>query len=191
MIKSHSLPVFIPIHWSKYCKYSEDVAILFLSGYHLNFAWEAEFKVKTSKMGGFIVAPWWPQSPLSLLFGLLSFYSILSPSLSLSSYRITCVLPLPSLPSLPACLDDTWSGLSLILGQLSLPTWALPDNTVQADTNIIKNEKQLVRDPASVNMKWKVEERRDGCLTVQKEKLKNSQRGPVQGAEWPLARSLT
>lgn len=84
--------------------------------------------------------------------------SLLKPSFSsLLSQSLCSALPHTDPPPHlhpPACLGDTWSGLSLIPGQLfSLPRRGSPDNTAQADTDIIKNEKQLVRDSASVDMK--------------------------------------
>lgn len=133
-------------------------------------------------------------TPLSSLWptpGLPSFPP--SPSQSLSHpLPHTSVPPPPHLPpsplSLPVWVTPGWVSLWSWDG-FFLPTRALADNTVQLHTNIIKNEKQLVRVAASADMKWKVEERRDGCLTVQRERLKNSQRGPVRSAEGPMARS--
>lgn len=57
------------------------------------------------------------------------------------------------------------------------------------DTNVIKNEKQLVRVAASVDMKRRAEERSDRRLTVQserldkKEKKKKRRRGRGGGEE--------
>lgn len=67
------------------------------------------------------------------------------------------------------------------------------------DTNVIKNEKQLVRVAASVDMKRRAEERSDRRLTVQSERLnkkekKKKRRRSVEGgggsgdppkAPWP------
>lgn len=114
-------------------------------------------------------------------------------SLSLLLFLSPSLFPNP--PLLLPPLFPRLSGWHLV-GSLSDPgtfffffllTRALPDNTAQPDTNIIKNEELLVRVPANADMKWKVGERRDGCLTVQRERLKNSQWGPVRSAEGPMA----
>lgn len=115
-------------------------------------------------------------------------------SFPLSSPRspsLSPVLPHTSTPhpfSLPVWVTPAWVSLWSWDGFFLL-TRASPDNTVQPDTNIIKNEELLVRVAANADMKWKVRERRDGCLTVQRERLKTSQWGPVRSAEGPVARS--
>lgn len=120
------------------------------------------------------------------LFLSLSLLPCLNPSLL--PYLIPPPLPpLPPLP-LPVWVTPGWVSLWSWDGFFLL-TRALPDNTAQPDTNIIKNEELLVRVPANADMKWKVGERRDGRLTVQRERLKNSQWGPVRSAEGPMARS--
>lgn len=96
--------------------------------------------------------------------------------------------PSPTPLSPPVWVTPGWVSLwSRDVFFFFLLTRALPDNTAQPDTNIIKNEELLVRVPANADMKWKVGERRDGCLTVQRERLKNSQWGPVRSAEGPMA----
>lgn len=148
---------------------------------------------KLNKVDPLLPLLWQPHSPLSPLSGRhLVSPLFLPPRLNPSLILYLIPLSPPHLPPSPLSLHvwvtPGWVSLWSWDG-FFLPTRALADNTVQLHTNIIKNEKQLVRVAASADMKWKVEERRDGCLTVQRERLKNSQRGPVRSAEGPMARS--
>ncbi len=131
-----------------------------------------------------------PQSPLSPLWRSgRHLVDSLSPSPSQSPSLLlphTSLSPSPSFLSLPVWVTPGWVSLWSWDGFFLL-TRALPDNTAQPDTNIIKNEELLVRVPANAEMKWKVGEKRDECLTVQRERLKNSQWGPVRYAEGPMA----
>lgn len=146
-------------------------------------------KVNSERRVGFVIATsnaasvtslsslavWATPGPLSLS---------LSPCLNPSSLK----QPPPYPPTRPVWVTPGWVSLWSWDGFFLL-TRALPDNTPQPDTNIIKNEELLVRVPANADMKWKVGERKDGRLTVQRERLKNSQWGPVRSAEGPMARS--
>lgn len=132
-------------------------------------------KSKICRVQLFFPLLWQTHSPLSSSLG--DTWSVLgSPPPLLSPSRcLTHPLPhTPHPPTPPVWVTPGWvSGLWSWDG-FFLPTRALPDNAAQPDTNVIKNEKQLVRVAASVDMKWKVEERRDGRLTVQSERLKKN-----------------
>lgn len=95
--------------------------------YFICTAWEAKLRAKKvpNPPGGFVIASFYHNlSHLSLYSGslgdtwsTLSFFLPVSiPLSSLTSYRP--LSPSPSPLSLPACLGDTWLGLSLILGRL-------------------------------------------------------------------------
>ena len=117
-------------------------------------------------------------------------FSSSSQSQSPLSSLTSCIPPLLPPSSSPPHSSSVW----VTPGWVSLWSWdgfflltrASPDNAVQPDTNIIKYEELLVRVPANADMKWKVGERRDVCLTVQRERLKNSQWGPVRRAHSPV-----
>lgn len=59
-----------------------------------------------------------PQSPLPLLSAQPSFFF---PSVSIPLFWLSSPPPHPPRLPFPACLGDTWSGLSLIPGQLFFP----------------------------------------------------------------------
>lgn len=105
--------------------------------------------ITTSVTSLFTLAVWATPGPLS-------HSSSRSQSLSLPLPHTALSPPLPPLsPSLPVWVTPGWVFLWSWDGFFLL-TRALPDNTAQPDTNIIKNEELLVRVPANADMKWKV-----------------------------------
>lgn len=103
----------------------------------------------------------------------------LSPSLS------SFISSIPFLPVSPACLGDTWLRLSLSLSHSDPGTRALPDNGSAARHEHNKIWRTTCQSPCQCRheMKRKAGERCVPDSSVQRERLKNSQWGPLRSTE--------
>lgn len=95
------------------------------------------------------------------------------------------LLPPPSVWVTPGRVSASDPGTAFFPPSL-LPSEGRGLTARRPDTNVIKNEKQLVRVAASVDMKCRAEERSDGRLTVQSERFtKKEKKKKRLKAPWP------